>query len=75
MYATVLKHSDNGEYLVTALDSRDASQRDNFCGIVNDVTVLGADKKPVWERRADGLYVKTDYVNGDYPIVFKIEID
>ncbi len=75
LYATVLKHSDNGEYLVTALDSRDASQRDNFCGIVNDVTVLGADKKPVWERRADGLYVKTDYVNGDYPIVFKIEID
>ncbi len=75
LYATVLKRSDNGEYLVTALDSRDASHRDNFCGIVNNVTVLGTDKKPVWERRPDGLYVKTDYENGDYPIVFKIEID
>ncbi len=75
LYATVLKHSDNGEYLVTALDTRDASHRDNFHGIVNNVTVLGTDKKPAWERRSDGLYVKTDYKNGDYPIVFKIEID
>lgn len=75
LYATVLKRSDNGEYVVTALDMQDASSRDNFCGIINDVTVLGTDKKPEWERRADGLHIRTDYNNGDFPIVFKIGVD
>lgn len=75
LYATVLKHSENGEYLITSLDMQDASSRDNFSGIVKGVTVLGTDEKPLWERRADGLHISTDYKNGDYPIVFKIEID
>lgn len=75
LYATVLKSSENGEYIITSLDRQDASKRDNFSGIINDVTVLGADEKPVWERRADGLHIRTGYRNGDYPIVFKIEID
>lgn len=75
LYAAALKHSENGDYLITSLDMRDASHHDNFCGIIKDVTVLGTDKKPIWERRADGLSIHTDYQNGDYPIVFKIEID
>lgn len=75
LYAAVLKSSENGEYVITSLDMQDASSRDNFSGIINGVTVLGSDKKPVWERRADGLHISTDYRNGDYPIVFKIEID
>ena len=75
LYATILKHSENGEYIITSLDKRDASKRDNFCGIVKGVTVLGTDKKPMWERREDGLFIRTDYCSSDYPIVFKIEID
>ena len=51
---------------------QDASHHDNFCGIIKDVTVLGTDKKPIWERRADGLHIQTEYQNGDYPIVFKM---
>lgn len=75
LYAAALKHSENGDYTIASLDMRDASQLDNFCGVVNDVTVLGTDEKPVWERRADGLHIHTGYNNGDYPIVFKINID
>lgn len=75
LYALVLKCSENGHYLITSLDMQDASHYDNFCGIIKDVTVLGTDKKPVWERRAEGLHIYTDYQNGDYPIVFKVEID
>lgn len=75
LYAIVLKSSDNGDYLITSLDMKDASQRDNFHGIVKDVSLLGSDKKPEWARAADGVHIKTDYKNGDYPIVFKIEID
>lgn len=75
LYAIVLKHSENGEYIITALDKRDASKQDNFCGIVKGVTVLGTNEFPVWERRDDGLFIHSDYKFGDYPIVFKIEID
>ncbi|HBH95502.1 MAG TPA: alpha-L-fucosidase [Ruminococcaceae bacterium] len=75
LYAIVLKHSENGEYLITSLDARNASQRDNFSGIVKNVSVLGTDGKPSWERRENGLFIHTDYKNGGYPIVFKIDID
>ncbi|MBQ7981468.1 MAG: alpha-L-fucosidase, partial [Oscillospiraceae bacterium] len=75
LYVTVLKASENGKYLIKALDIQPAHQRDNFSGIVKNVTLLGTDKEPLWERLPDGLHITTDYVNGDYPIVFKIEID
>lgn len=75
LYAAVLKPSEIGEYVITSLDMRDASSRDNFSGIIKDVTVLGASEKPIWERRADGLHIRTNFQNGDYPIIFRIEID
>lgn len=75
LYAMVLKPSENGEYVITSLDMQDASSRDNFSGIINGAAVLGASENPAWERRADGLHIHTKYKNGDYPIVFKIEID
>ena len=75
LYASVLKHSENGEYTITALGVSDASCSDNFSGTVKGVTVLGGSETPTWERSADGLHIRTDYKNGDYPIVFKIEID
>lgn len=75
LYAAVLKRSESGEYMITSLDRRDASQRDNFCGIIKDVAVLGTDKKPFWESREEGLFIRTDYSSGDYPLIFRIEID
>jgi len=75
LYAAALKGSESGHYVITSLDMQDASQRDNFSGIINDVSVLGTDKKPDWQRCTDGLHIRTDYRNGDYPIVFKIDID
>ncbi len=75
LYAAALKASRDGKYLITSLDMQDASHRDNFCGIIRDVKVLGCDKQPKWERRQDGLHIETAYDSGDYPIVFKITID
>lgn len=74
LYATALRPSENGDYVITALDKQDASHRDNFSGIIRDVTVLGTNEKPVWDRRADGLHIHTGYTNGAYPVVFKIEM-
>lgn len=74
LYATALRPSENGDYVITALDKQDASHRDNFSGIIRDVTVLGTNEKPVWDRRADGLHIHTGHTNGAYPVVFKIEM-
>lgn len=54
---------------------QDASRRDNFSGIVKNATVLGTAETPHWERWEDGLHLRTAYKNGEYPIVFKIELD
>ncbi len=75
LYAAVLKPSETGEYVITSLDMQDASSRDNFSGIVKNATVLGTAETPYWERREDGLHIRTAYKNGEYPIVFKIELD
>lgn len=75
LYAVVLKQSVDGKYNITSLGIQDASQRDHFCGIVKDVTVLGTEHKPIWKRCVDGLHIQTDKSNGEYPIVFKIGID
>lgn len=75
LYAIVLKSNECGDYLVTSLDMQDASRQDHFSGIIKDVQVLGTEQKPRWERRRDGLHVRTGYTDGDNPIVFKIAID
>ncbi|MGN0622431.1 MAG: alpha-L-fucosidase, partial [Oscillospiraceae bacterium] len=75
LYATALKASKDGKYLIKSLDIQPAHQRDNFSGIIKNVTVLGTDSKPLWERLPDGLHITTGYKNEDYPIVFRIEID
>ncbi len=75
LYAAALKCSENGEYLITSLNMQNASSHDNFSGAIKNVSVLGTNKKPVWESRSDGLHISTQYRSGDYPIVFKIERD
>ena len=50
------KRSHNGKYVIKSLGLQSASQRVDFCGIIKDVTVLGAKSKPKWERLSDGVY-------------------
>lgn len=75
LYAIVLKSSEKGEYLIRSLGRQDASRQDHFSGIIRQVKALGEEAQPFWERREEGLYVRTNYRNGDYPIVFRITID
>ena len=75
LYATALKSSENGEYVITSLGERDASKRAYFHGIIKNVEVLGADVLPKWTRSTDGLHIQTDYKNGEYPVVFRISVD
>lgn len=75
LYAIVLKSSERGEYLIRSLGKQDVFGEDHFSGIIRRVKVLGTDEEPCWERRGEGLFIRTDYRDGDYPIVFQMTID
>lgn len=75
LYATALKSSENGDYVITSLGEQDASKRAHFHGIIKSVEVLGTDVLPKWTRSVDGLHIHTDYKNGEFPVVFCINVD
>ena len=47
----------------------------HFHGIIKDVSVLGFDEKPAWDRTEDALLINTKNVHSDKPVVFKILVD
>ena len=71
----MLRPSESGSYVIRALGIQPAHEKDNFCGIIREISILGTDEKPLWKREADGLFLISKYRDGDYPIVFKMEID
>lgn len=73
IYAIALKCSEDGKYCIKTLGEKDASKMANFHGIIDDITVLGCDKKPEWIRNEEGLFITADY-KSDYPVTFKIKL-
>ncbi len=73
LYATALKCADDGRYLIRTLGAGDPSKGLCFHGIIDDVTVLGCEEKPRWERMEEGLLIETA-MRTDYPVVFKIKL-
>lgn len=55
--------------------AKDATVAPNFHGIIREVSVLGFDEKPVWNRDEEALKIKTEHIQSDKPVVFKIRID
>ncbi len=75
LYATVLQYPKDGIVRIQALANKNAASLPYFHGIIKDISILGFDESPSWERQDDGLIVKTQNVSSDKPVVFKIESD
>lgn len=75
LYAIVLRYPEDGKVCIHALGDKDASKLPLFHGIIRSVSLLGFDKKPVWERVEEGLKITTQHVASPSPVVFKIELD
>ena len=75
IYAAVLSWPENGVVRIKSLADRDASRLPHFHGIIRDVSVLGFDEKPVWERDEEALTITAKTVKSDKPVVFKILVD
>jgi len=74
VYVTALKASANGEYLVKSFGiEKEAASSNGFSGIISNICILADGSKVSFERKEDGLHLKTDYTS-DMPIVFKIEM-
>jgi len=75
IYATVLSYPDDGKVRVKSLAKADGSHPSPFDGIIKDISVLGFDEKPVWERTNEALNITTKNVKSDKPVVFKIKLE
>jgi alpha-L-fucosidase len=71
LYAIVLVYPENGVVKIKAL--REKSH--DFKGIIKDISILGFDEQPVWERTEEALIIKTNKVQSAAPVVFSLNID
>ena len=75
LYAAVLQYPEDGIVKIQALANKNAASLPHFHGIVKDISILGFDEAPSWERKENALVIKTQNVSSDKPVVFKIDID
>ncbi len=74
LYVACLNYPADGKVLIKALGEQDASHLPKFHGIVDEVSVLGFDEVPEWERTKEGLVVRTKKVASEKPVVFRVRM-
>ena len=74
IYAFVMKYPKSGRVKFPALAKYETSSCSAFQGIIKNVSVLGWDETPQWKRGDDALHIKTNSVQSDAPVAFKIEV-
>lgn len=72
LYAIILSYPEDGRVQIKSLGEKEAWSLPHFNGIIKEVSVLGFEEKPVWERSGEALDIITKNVRSDKPVVFKI---
>lgn len=75
LYAAALNYPIDGKILIKSLADSHDQNAPEFHGIITDVSVLGFDEKPLWEKGTKGLHIQTKDIQSDLPIVFKIKLN
>lgn len=75
IYAICLNMKGKNSVCIKSLSETADSTKPDFCGIIKAVEVLGYDSNPEWERDKQGLKIRTCNIEGDKPVVFKIQVD
>jgi alpha-L-fucosidase len=70
-----MKRPPNGLALIKTLYQGGEKQNPNFNGIIKDVSVLGEENAPAFERMEDGLHVHFDKKESNLPVVIKITLE
>lgn len=69
-----MKYPEDGKLLIRSFAETQNQNAPEFHGIISDVSVLGSDEKPVWRVSEEGLYVETERVRNDLPVVIRVAI-
>lgn len=75
LYATCLAWPQDGKVTVRSLREADASRLPVFHGIITGVKVLGYDGEATWRRDEEGLHVEAPGMQGDLPVVIRVDLD
>lgn len=75
LYAICMNMKNKNEVLIKSLADRTGKHAAFFADNIKSVEVLGADSLPNYERTVEGLKIKTQTVETDMPVVFKIGIE
>ncbi len=70
LYAFVMKWPKDGVVKIKAL----GKHTKHFNGIIEDVSVLGSHVKPQWIIWEEGLTIKADGVESNYPVCLKLKL-
>jgi len=74
LYAICLRWPEDGVVHIRSLAVTENFMSTLFHGVIRDVSVLGFDGVPEWERGAEGLTVRAPYVCSENPVVVKISL-
>ena len=74
LYAICMKASENGKYSISSLRMQEHTAGSVLHSSIKDIEVLGFKAKPVWNRDAEGLHIRTAYM-ADGPITFRITLE
>lgn len=74
LYITSLNYPEDGHILVKSLADSVSSKGTSFHGIIEKIEILGFDEAPTWKQTQDGLFITTEKVKSDKPVVFRVTI-
>ena len=72
IYAICLNMKGKNSVRIRSLAETADANKPDFSGIIEAVEVLGYDNKPEWSRDSEGLHIKTNTIQSEFPITFKI---
>lgn len=75
IYAICLNMKGKNSVRIRSLAETADANKPDFSGIIEAVEVLGYDNKPEWSRDSEGLHIKTNTIQSEFPITFKITTD
>ena len=75
LYAAILKYPEDGKVIIRSLAESSDQNVPEFHGIIMETEVLGFKEKPYWKRDRQGLYIETETVKSDLPVIIKMKIN
>lgn len=75
IYAVCLNMKGKDSVCIKSLAKTADANKPDFSGIIKAVEMLGYDKALEWSRDSEGLNIKTDDVQADTPVVFKVYVE